>query len=322
MAIENKRILITGGAGFIGFRAAELLSKKNKVTVVDNFLRRQPDENFKSLIQSGGVKLIEGDLSSSEFVSTLPEVDFVFHFAALNGTSNFYDYPFSVIKSAALPTLNLLERYADSSIERFVFSGTSESYAGAIDKFSWPVPTSEDVPLVITDIRSSRWSYAAGKTASEAMVFAANSQFGIPISVVRFHNVYGPRMGNKHVIPEFINRAKSSVYSLYGFDNRRSFIFVDDAVLATVLVASSSRTQGEVVHIGTSEEVSMLELAKKIMKLGGWNGELIIYDAPEGSVSRRQPDTTKLRELTGFSPAVDLDEGLDRTLTYYLKHVE
>jgi UDP-glucose 4-epimerase/UDP-glucuronate decarboxylase len=66
----------------------------------------------------------------------------------------------------------------------------------------------------------------------------------------------------------------------------------------------------------------MLELAKKIMKLGGWNGELIIYDAPEGSVSRRQPDTTKLRELTGFSPAVDLDEGLDRTLTYYLKHVE
>jgi nucleoside-diphosphate-sugar epimerase len=322
MVIEAKRVLITGGAGFIGFRAAELLSENNKVTVVDNFLRREPDEKFKSLVQSGGVELIEGDLSSSEFVSTLPEVDFVFHFAALNGTSNFYEYPFSVIKAATLPTLNLLERYSGSGIERFVFSGTSESYAGAIDKFSWPVPTSEDVPLVITDVRSSRWSYAAGKTASEAMVFAANSQFGIPISVVRFHNVYGPRMGNKHVIPEFINRAKSSVYSLYGSDNRRSFIFVDDAVLATALVASSSRTQGEVVHIGTSEEVSMLELAQKIMKLGGWKGELAIFDAPEGSVSRRQPDTTKLFELTGFRPAVDLDEGLGRTLTYYLKNVD
>ena len=109
---------------------------------------------------------------------------------------------------------------------------------------------------------------------------------------------------------------------MYGSDNRRSFIFVDDAVLATVLVASSSRTQGEVVHIGTSEEVSMLELAQKIMKLGGWKGELEIFDAPEGSVSRRQPDTTKLRELTGFRPTVDLDEGLGRTLTYYLKNVE
>ena len=107
MMIEAKIILITGGAGFIGFRAAELLAKKNSVTVVDNFLRRKPDETFRSLIKSGGVELIEGDLSSSEFVSKLPDVDFVFHFAALNGTSNFYEYPFSVIKAAALPTLKL-----------------------------------------------------------------------------------------------------------------------------------------------------------------------------------------------------------------------
>jgi UDP-glucose 4-epimerase len=318
VSLNSKKILITGGAGFIGFRAAQLLSLNNDVIVIDNFQRSSADERFDRLVTSSSVSFIEGDLTSASFVSQLPDVDYVFHFAALNGTANFYSQPLSVIKAATIPTLNLLERYRDSSIARFVFSGTSESYAGAVDEFNWAVPTSEDVPLVISDITNSRWSYAAGKTASEAMLFAASHQFGTPVSVVRFHNVYGPRMGSKHVIPEFIIRAKEGVFSLYGSENRRSFIYVDDAIAATALVASSPSTLNEVIHVGTRDEVSMLELAEKIMEIADWSAPIMIHPAPEGSVSRRQPDVMKLENMTGFEPLVSLEEGLQRTLNYYL----
>jgi UDP-glucose 4-epimerase len=320
MRIESRKILITGGAGFIGFRAAQLLAEANEVIIVDNFQRREMDESFRLLLNHSAVSLLQGDLSNSDFVSSIPDVDFVFHFAALNGTANFYSQPFSVIKSATIPTLNLLERYQDSPITRFVFSGTSESYAGAVDKFGWQVPTGEDVPLVISDVTNSRWSYAAGKTASEAMVFAASKQFGIPVSVVRFHNVYGPRMGSKHVIPEFINRAKEGIFSLYGSENVRSFIYVDDAIGATLQVATSEKALNAVVHIGTGQEVSMTQLAEKIMSIGAWRGELKAFPAPEGSVSRRCPDTSRLESLTGFQPSVSLDEGLKKTIEYYRQY--
>jgi UDP-glucose 4-epimerase len=320
--LNSKKILITGGAGFIGFRAAELWSLNNDVVLVDNFQRRMADERFERLVTSSSVSFIEGDLTSASFVSQLPEADYIFHFAALNGTANFYAQPFSVVKSATIPTLNLLERYKDSSMARFVFSGTSESYAGAVDEFNWAVPTSEDVPLVIADITNPRWSYAAGKTASEAMIFAANHQFGTPVSVVRFHNVYGPRMGSKHVIPEYINRAKEGVFSLYGSENRRSFIYVDDAIAATAMVASSPSTLNEVIHIGTRDEVSMFELVEKIMGIAGWSAPIMIHPAPEGSVSRRQPEVMKLEDMTGFEPLVSLEEGLQRTINYYLNNNE
>lgn len=322
MNLNSKKILITGGAGFIGFRAAELLSINNDVVVVDNFQRRMADERFERLVTSSSVSFIEGDLTSASFVSQLPEVDYVFHFAALNGTANFYSQPLSVIKAATIPTLNLLEHYKNSTIARFVFSGTSESYAGAVDKFDWEVPTGEDAPLVISDITNPRWSYAAGKTASEAMIFAASHQFGTPVSVVRFHNVYGPRMGSKHVIPEFIIRGKEGVFSLYGSENRRSFIYVDDVIDATVLVASSPSALKEVIHVGTRDEVSMFELAEKIMGFAGWSAPIMIHPAPEGSVSRRQPDVKKLEEMTGFKPSVSLEEGLQRTINYYLNNDE
>jgi UDP-glucose 4-epimerase len=320
VTLESKTILITGGAGFIGFRAAEILSLKNEVIIVDNFQRRPADERLSLLLSKPPVSLIEGDLSSEEFVSKLPKVDYIFHLAALNGTSNFYSRPFDVIKAATAPTLNLLARYGNSGVERFIFSGTSESYSGAIDAFDWPVPTGEDVPLVISDVTNSRWSYASGKIASESMIFAASAQFGTPVSVVRFHNVYGPRMGSMHVIPEFVNRAKSGVFSLYGSQNQRSFIFIDDAVSATTSVATSSEALNEIVHIGTSEEVSMTQLARKIMDIGGWDGRLEIFPAPEGSVSRRQPDIRKLQRLTGFKPKVSLEEGLRKTVDYYLNN--
>jgi UDP-glucose 4-epimerase len=318
MTIESKRVLVTGGAGFIGFHLARSIASSNDLFIVDNFERRQADSWFSELTSNPRVTFIQGDLSDSSFTRGLPEVDLVFHLAALNGTANFYERPFSVVKAATLPTLNLLERYSSSNLDRFVFTGTSESYAGAVDDFGWGVPTSEEVPLVVSDVKNPRWSYAAGKTASEAMVFAASKQFDMPVSVVRYHNVYGPRMGNKHVIPEFVNRAKKGVFELYGASNVRSFIYISDAVSATEMVAESPNTIGEIVHVGTQEAVSMTDLAAKIMSIGGWRGEVNTFNAPEGSVSKRQPDTNKLEALTAFRQRTSLDNGLRETIEYYL----
>ena len=157
-----------------------------------------------------------------------------------------------------------------------------------------------------------RWLQGHGEVAC----FAAQSEMGIPVVVGRFHNAYGPDMGIHHVIPDFIERGKRGVYELYGSTQTRSFIYVDDAVDAVTVLAAEAR--GRVVNVGSPDEVTMLDLAKVIMEVAGWEGEVVEHDAPAGSVERRAPDTSLLREFVNTSAFVPLREGLKRTLASYI----
>lgn len=314
-------ILVTGAAGFIGYFLAKSLSSDadNTVYCVDNFVRGEDDALYAEVCARPNVVRIDADLSNRADVDALPDdIDIVYHLAALNGTQNFYERPFDVLKFCTLPTVYLLEKYASAGLDRFVFAGTSEAYASTVTQFGWEVPTAEDVPLSISSPGNVRWSYGGSKIHGEIAIHCAAQQFGIPFSIIRYHNVYGPRMGDKHVVPDFLLRAKNGVFELYGYEDTRAFMYVDDAVAATIAVATSDACRNETVNIGSETELRILDLAERMMTLAKLDSEITLHPSPPGSVRRRAPNTEKLRALTRFSETWELDAGLLKTIDFYL----
>jgi len=312
------KILVTGSAGFLGFALASELSRNqaNRVFCVDNFSRGVQDEAYEALCKQSNVEHFTLDLSDAGMVVELPKsVDIIYHMAALNGTQNFYEKPLAVLKHTALPTLNLIDYYAGQNPGRFIYAGSSEVYASSINRGFAKIPTGEDVLLSIDDIKNPRWSYAASKIFCESAVVNSN----IPWSIIRYHNVYGPRMGDKHVIPDFLARLRDGKPSLYGYEDTRSFIYVADAVRATIEIGNRGDRAGEIIHVGSDREIKIADLAAMLMDICGRTDEIELHPSPVGSVSRRCPDLSKLRRVTQFTEEWDLIDGLRETVKYYMQ---
>jgi UDP-glucose 4-epimerase len=288
-----KTILVTGSRGFIG-----------------HHLCRALDRQGHHVIEAD--KQLGFDLCDTEDVKHLPDVDIVVHLAAFNGTKYFYQQPYDVVRTNLLSTQNILDRYV-GNVEKIVFSGSCESYAGAVDLFNWSVPTAEDVPLVVPSVKNPRWSYGGSKIANELQVITAGSQFRQNYSIIRYHNIYGPGQRD-HFIPDFIERAKNGIYRLEGWKNTRSFMYIDDAVDATIKIMFSSRCDFEILHVGVNDQRTIKEVAEIILEEMKISAEIQLEDAPDGSVSRREPDVRSLEYLTGFSPSVSLREGIRKLL--------
>lgn len=284
-------ILLTGAAGFIGSHLSKSLH--NCITVDYN----NCDYN--------------GDLSDNNFVNTLPDnIDTVIHLAAFNSTKNFYSTPFDVIDSIVTPTMNLLKRYPTA---HFVYAGSSEEYAGTVNRGWASVPTPEDVALTIDDITNPRWCYASGKIAMESAVISHSVQAGNTYTIIRFHNIYGPGQQN-HFIPEFIDRLREGNSVLYGWKDTRSFCYIDDAIK---LVAGIYNCKNEIINIGTDTETSILDVAHEIMDQMDINrDELDLQSGVEGSTPRRAPDITKLLTLMPDFKFTSLPEGLSKCVNY------
>jgi UDP-glucose 4-epimerase len=315
------RILVTGSAGFLGYYIARQLSDSpdHSVVCVDNFIRGENDALYQELIARPNVTHVTADLTEQQAVRALPDdIDIIFHMAALNGTQNFYERPFEVVRCCTLPTMFLIEKYGPLGLRRFVYAGTSEAYASTVTRFNWPVPTSEDVPLGISDVMNSRWSYGASKMHGEIATVNGCRHFKTQFSIVRFHNAYGPRMGDKHVIPDFLMRARKGVYELYGYEDTRSFIYADDAARATIALGFAEGSIDQVVHVGSEDEITILDLGKEIMRSARLTGAIKLHPSPKGSVKRRTPKIDKLRAITGYNPEWTLDAGLRKTAEFYL----
>ena len=286
------KILITGANGFIGSHLKDRLEKSKQYEIIP--WDRQ-----------------HGDLKQPQ---NFPEVDVVIHLAAYNSTKEFYTKGFEVIKDNILTTMNLLEHYMKQENKPlFMYTGTPESYAGATDFFNYKLPTDEACPLVVPDVKNIRWSYANSKALGEQAVIAS----GLPYQIIVPNNIYGPRQKN-HFVDEFIARAKTGDIALYGWENTRSWLYVEDFTEAVEGLINSKSAVNEKINIGSNDEVEVLKLAEIIIQHMGIDKPIEKHDAPEGSVARRMPDITKIKSLTQWEPTTSLEEGLKTTVEWYM----
>jgi len=315
------KILITGASGFIGAHLTKhCLEQGHTVDMCDNNARGQQDAFVDALVdENESCRFLKIDLTKSEEVSSLStDYDIVFHLAAINGTENFYKIPYTVMDVAIRSTMLLLEHFKDTAT-RFVFSSSSEVYAGTVSKDPSLIPTSENIECTIDDVTNTRFSYGGSKLACEILINSFSEQYGMDYQVIRYHNIYGPRMGTKHVMPQFIRRAKEgeSPFSIYGAVQTRAFCYVSDAVRATLDLALAPESTG-IYHIGNDqEEVPISTIAKIVVDWYNLAPNFTIHDAPGGSVPRRSPSLDKLRRAINYKPAVSLVEGLNLTISWY-----
>jgi nucleoside-diphosphate-sugar epimerase len=342
----TKQILITGGAGFVGYHLARKLSEdpENRVVLIDNFQRGEDDAALGELGRRPNVEIEQYDLTDQRnngaYLMNAHEYDEVYHLAAVNGTAAFYERPADVLRTNLLALLAVLDycRPIGGRRPRLLFTSSNEAYAGMIGLatdlgFSAPIPTSEGTPLVVADPYNPRWSYGGSKIVGEQLVIAYARQHGLPAVIVRPHNFYGPRAGSGHVIPQTIDKIRRRVdpFPIPGSDQTRSFCYIDDAVDAMIRAMALASTACPTFHIGDSFELSMYTLVRRLFEVvgeveaqrgvadAGWRPSSIEHTAaPVGSVRRRCPDVSRIRLATGWQATTLLDVGLRRTAEWYL----
>lgn len=320
-----KKILITGGAGFIGSKIADLLDKdkNNHITILDDLSKGNLDDYFVNIIEKKNVDFIEKDLSKKESLNDIKcNFDQVYHLAAIVGVRKVTENPVKTIKVNTQSTFNLLDYISESNKKpKLLFTSSCENYAGTMNRFSISIPTPEDVPLCIEDIKNPRWTYAASKILGEVACYHYAKEFQFEITIIRYHNVYGPRMGTQHVIPEFILRLKQNgqEFHLYGGNQFRAFCYISDAALMTINLMEEQKANGLIVNIGNDkDEVKIQDIAKMICSEMNLNPIFREHGAPKGSVKRRVPDLSLIKKLHCFVYNIPLKKGIQETVKWYL----
>ncbi len=320
--MANKKVLLLGGAGFIGINIAKYLAKNRnyEITIADNFSRGQMDTDLTNLVDENNIEVIKGDFTIPGTYDDLKkDYDYVYMLASVVGVNNTLQIPHEIIRINTALIYNTLEWLRNSSVKKVLFTSTSECYAGTIDTFGYTVPTSEEIPLCISDIGHPRYTYAVTKMLGESGFLNYSRMLGFECTIVRYHNVYGPRMGFKHVIPHLVQRflENENPFLVYGHDQTRAFCYIDDAVEGTVMAMEHEKSNGEIFHIGTMEEITIEELIRFAGDYFKYSGTYENAPTYPGSVARRCPDITKARTQLGFEPKVGWKDGLEQTLKWY-----
>lgn len=320
------KILITGVSGFIGYHLANsLLDKGHEVVGIDNFFRGKWDEDFSMLSNRKNFSLYDGDLTDIKAWYGIPgKFDHVYHLAAINGTKLFYELPHEVLRVNILTTLNAVEwmRTCNPS-GKFLFTSSNEAYASALEAFGiLPIPTPENVPLVVSDVLNPRWTYGSTKLTGEQLTMFYAKHYGFRYVIVRPHNFYGPRAGFHHVIPDFIDRIekRTDPFPIFGGNQTRTFCYIDDAVNAMQLLMDAPHTDNKIYNISAdpTDEITMRDLAESLFSIAKWKPSLIVPEGhPEGSVLRRAGDISRIKSDIGWGPQVTLRDGLEKTYVWY-----
>ena len=317
-----KKVFILGGAGFIGYNITKYLAenKDYDITIGDNFFRGQMDEDLSALVKTHNIKVIEGDFTNSAtFLQLEEDYDYFYMLASVVGVNNTLEIPHEIIRINTALIFNSLEWLKQSKVKKVLFTSTSECYAGTIDQFGYSIPTPEDIPLCIAEIGHPRFTYAVTKMLGESGFLNYSRKCDFECTIIRYHNVYGPRMGFKHVIPHLAQRFldNENPFKVYGHDQTRAFCYITDAVEGTVLAMESEKSNGEIYHIGTMEEITIEKLIKDTGSLFDYNGVYVNAPTYPGSVARRCPDTTKAETQLGYQPKIGFEEGLRLTIDWY-----
>lgn len=322
---DKQRIVILGAAGFIGYHLARYFHENCDLNIVliDNFVRGTNDAEFKELINFKRIEFKELDLTQENtFIDLFTINDIVINCAAMNGTQNFYEKPVQVIRNSAISAVYAAEYCSKAKVKKYLYFASSESYAGGVTMGYTSVPTTENVPLLVQDVYNPRWSYAASKTIGEVATIANHHQYNLQFIILRIHNIYGPRMGLKHVIPDLIHKFSSGNMQVHGVHESRAFFYINDLnKILFEFVFNEKIISNLVYNVGSNTEINVLDLAKIIREELNIDQEIEPLDAFNGSVPRRCPDTSLLRSQINYTET-DLMDGLRATLSWYKAHGE
>ncbi|WP_232326931.1 NAD-dependent epimerase/dehydratase family protein [Mycobacterium sherrisii] len=314
--------MVTGGGGFIGAYLVRRLVKDGwDVAVVDTMIRGEVGRLAEVADQ---VELFSCDVRDQNALEqAFAGAEVVMHLAAINGTENFYKRPELVLDVGVRGALAVVTAGRNAGVPDLVVASSAEVY-----QTPSMVPTPETIPLMLPDSLNPRYSYGGSKIATELIALHYARDHYRRVQVFRPHNVYGPDMGYKHVIPQFIAKAiaaqdhvsdSPAPFSIQGDGSQtRAFCYVDD-IVDGVLTMYQNGGHREIFHIGNDEEVSIRDLATQIAKIVGVDVEIKPSDEAKGGTQRRCPDIGKMRRL-GHQPSVNLREGLQRTTAWYLEH--
>ncbi|MDD1687198.1 UDP-glucuronic acid decarboxylase family protein [Methanoregula sp.] len=313
ISFEDKRVLVTGGAGFLGSWMCEtLLNLGAEVTCIDNFASGQKC-NIQSLMGNERFRFIEHDISVPIAMDT--HLDYIFEMASRASPFEFEHYPIQILKSNTLGVMVALG-IAKKHNARLVYTSTSEVY-GNPDI----VPTPETYYGNVNPI-GPRGCYDEAKRCGEAYVIAYRRQHHLNTRIARIFNTYGPRIRLDgiygRVIPRFIDQAlKNQPLTIFGDGSQtRSFTYVTDQIEGLLRLAALDAAEGQVINIGNVNEITVLELAKKVIHLTGSKSSLSFHPLPEDDPLRRRPDVTKAKEILKWVPKASLEHGLDRTIAW------
>lgn len=319
------KVLVTGGAGFIALHLANrLLDGGYEVHLTDNFSRGVRDKELESTLERQGVSFSVTDCMDASSIDKLGfDFKYIFHMAAIIGVRHVEDRPANVVTDNLRMLENMLSHARkQKNMNRFLFASTSEVYAGTLENFELPIPTPESTPLALTDLSRPRTSYMLSKISGEALCHYSE----LPFTVFRPHNVYGPRMGVSHVIPEQLRKAYEgsvgSALPVPSVEQTRTFCYVEDAVEMLHRMMESPKCVGQTLNLGVQDpEITMHNLAEKCYEVVGKQQKVEPMPATVGSPSRRCPDMSITNSLLGFIPRVGLDEGIRRTYEWYVQNV-
>jgi UDP-glucose 4-epimerase len=315
-------VLITGGAGFIGSHLAErLLDRGDDVRVIDN-LSTGSEQNIHHLKSTRRFQCFLDTITNHRLMAELiDDADVIYHLAAAVGVRLIVESPTLAMETNIRGTEVVLEIAAKKK-KRVLITSTSEVYGKRND-----VPFREDDDLVLGPPDKGRWSYACSKAIDEFLAIAYWKEKGLPTVVARLFNVVGPRQTGRYgmVIPSLVKQALAGDdMTVYGDGSQsRCFTHVKDAVGALIGLAAHNETNGEVYNVGSTEEISILELAHKIKKMAASDSRIVLIPYAEAykdgfeDMMRRVPDLTKINCAIGYRPTMDLEEILTHTIQYH-----
>lgn len=314
--IEGKSALITGGAGFIGSHLAEsLLAKGYRVTIIDN-LSTGCIENIAHLTENPGFHFAVDDITNDVVMDRLvSECDVIFHMAAAVGVQLIVNDPIHVIETNILGTHAVLKA-ANRYRKKVLIASTSEIYGKSEN-----VPFQEDDDRLLGPTTKSRWSYSASKAVDEFLGLAYHQQLGLPLVIFRLFNTVGPRQTGQYgmVVPRFAKQAvEGDPITVYGDgEQTRCFVDVRDTVRAIIGLSESPQAIGQVFNIGSTDEISILELAKRVLQSANRTTDVddaitfvpyeMAYETDFEDMRRRVPDTTRIHNVLGWKPEITLD---------------
>lgn len=316
------KALITGGAGFIGSHLAEaLLAEGHRVVAIDD-LSTGSEANIRHLFGQPAFQFVLETITNEGVMDRLvSECDIVFHLAAAVGVELIVRDPVRTIETNVLGG-SIALRIANRYRRKVILASTSEIYGKSTD-----VPFREDGDGVMGPTTHSRWAYANSKAMDEFLALAYHKQRGLPVVICRFFNTIGPRQTGRYgmVVPRFVRQAlRGEPLTVYG-DGQQSRCFADvaDVVQAVLKLAAHPDAVGQVFNLGNTEEITILDLARRVLRLTGSRSPIVMvpydkaYEPGFEDMRRRVPDISRAAALIGFKPAHSLDDTLGRIIAYY-----